>query len=157
MVHASACAVVANTFEDLEAWRIADELKREVYPLIATGPVSKDFKFCNQIRESAASPTRNIAEGFGRFRPGPFAQFMEIAIGSTMETQNSLKDGIDRGYFTVESIARASELARRYYESISAPAKGWVLLQHSGHDPNQEVVDAEYKLLRERVLPLTVK
>jgi len=113
MVHASACAVVANTFEDLEAWRIADELKREVYALIATGPVSKDFKFCNQIRESAASPTRNIAEGFGRFRPGPFAQFMEIAIGSTMETQNSLKDGIDRGYFTVESIARASELARR--------------------------------------------
>jgi hypothetical protein len=38
---------------------------------------------------------------------------MEIAIGSTMETQNSLKDGIDRGYFTVESIDRASELARR--------------------------------------------
>jgi pimeloyl-ACP methyl ester carboxylesterase len=47
------------------------------------------------------------------------------------------------------------ELARRYYESISAPEKGWVLLEHSGHDPNQEVVDAEYKVLRERVLPLT--
>jgi pimeloyl-ACP methyl ester carboxylesterase len=46
------------------------------------------------------------------------------------------------------------ELARRYYESITAPDKGWVLLEHSGHDPNQEVVDAEYKLLRERVLPL---
>jgi len=38
---------------------------------------------------------------------------MGIAIGSTMETQNSLKDGIDRGYFTVESIDRASELAQR--------------------------------------------
>jgi hypothetical protein len=46
-------------------------------------------------------------------------------------------------------------LARRYYESIRAPEKGWVLLEHSGHDPNQEVVDAEYKVLRERVLPLT--
>ena len=113
MVHAWSIAVVANRFEDLEAWRIADELKREVYALVATRPASKDFKFCNQIRESAASPTRNIAEGFGRFRPGPFAQFMEIAIGSTMETQNSLKDGIDRGYFTVESIDRASKLARR--------------------------------------------
>ena len=113
MVHAWLIAVVAKTFEDLEAWRIADELKREVYALIATGPASRDFRFCNQIRESAASPTRNIAEGFGRFRPGPFAQFMEIAIGSTMETQASLKDGIDRGYFTVESIQRASELAQR--------------------------------------------
>lgn len=47
------------------------------------------------------------------------------------------------------------ELARRYYDSISAPQKGWVLLQHAGHDPNQDVVDAEYKVLRERVLPLT--
>ena len=113
MVRAWPIAVVANTLDDLEAWRIADELKREVYTLIATGPASKDFKFCTQIRESAASPARNIAEGFGRFRPGPFAQFMEIAIGSTMETQNSPKDGIDRGYFTVESIDRASELAQR--------------------------------------------
>jgi len=47
------------------------------------------------------------------------------------------------------------EMARRYYEAISAPQKDWVLLEHSGHDPNQEVVDAEYKVLRERVLPLT--
>lgn len=47
------------------------------------------------------------------------------------------------------------ELARRYYDSIKAPQKGWVLLEHSGHDPNQEVVDAEYRLLREKVLPLT--
>jgi pimeloyl-ACP methyl ester carboxylesterase len=47
------------------------------------------------------------------------------------------------------------ELARSYYESIRAPEKGWVLLERSGHDPNQEVVDAEYTVLRERVLPLT--
>lgn len=47
------------------------------------------------------------------------------------------------------------DVARRYYDSIRAPKKGWVLLPHSGHDPNQEVVDAEYKLLREQVLPLT--
>jgi hypothetical protein len=33
--------------------------------------------------------------------------------------------------------------------------EGWVLREHSGHDPNQEMVDAEYKLLREKVLPLT--
>jgi hypothetical protein len=46
-------------------------------------------------------------------------------------------------------------LARRYYESIRAPEKGWVLLEHSGHDPNQEVVDVEDKVLRERALPLT--
>jgi len=29
------------------------------------------------------------------------------------------------------------------------------LLEHSGRDPKQAVVDAQYKLLREKVLPLT--
>ena len=105
--------MVAKRFEDLEAFQVAVELKREVYALIATEPASKDFKFCNQIRESAASAPRNIAEGFGRFRPAPFAQFMAIAIASTMETQVSLNDGVDRGHFTLESTAHARSLAER--------------------------------------------
>src|SRR5688572_15661322 len=102
--------MIATKFEELEAWQLADELKREVYALIASDPVSRDFKFCSQIRESSSSATRNIAEGFGRFRPGPFAQFMEIALGSLMETQNSLKDGIDRGHFSAHSTRRAVDL-----------------------------------------------
>ena len=46
-------------------------------------------------------------------------------------------------------------LARRYYASLKAPQKDLVLLEHAGHDPNQDVIDAEYKILKERVLPLT--
>ena len=105
--------MAANTYEELEAWRLSDELKREVYALIAKMPARNDFRFCNQIRESAASAPRNLAEGFGRFRPASFALFVEIAIGSAMETQVSLKDGIDRGYFTADDVQRASELALR--------------------------------------------
>jgi four helix bundle protein len=110
---ASVLFMIATRFQELEAWQLADELKREVYALIANDPVSRDFTFCSQIRESAASVVRNIAEGFGRFRPGPFAQFMEIALGSLMETQVALKDGIDRGHFSVDSTRRAFELTHR--------------------------------------------
>jgi 23S rRNA-intervening sequence protein len=49
-------------YADLEAWQLADELKREVYTLTATGPASRDFEFRNQIVASAASSTKNIAE-----------------------------------------------------------------------------------------------
>jgi hypothetical protein len=35
-------------YEDLEAWQIADELKREVYALTETGPASKDLRFREQ-------------------------------------------------------------------------------------------------------------
>jgi four helix bundle protein len=105
--------MVARTLEELEAWRLADALKKEVYRLIGTGPVSRDFAFCSQIRESAASISRNLAEGFGRFRPRPFAQFVEIALGSAAETLDALKDGVDRGHFEQADIAQAIDLARR--------------------------------------------
>ena len=100
-------------YEDLDAWKAADELKREVYALTETGPASKDFEFRNQIRDSAASATKNIAEGFGRFRPADFARFMDFSISSTMETQDSLKEGIDRKHFTFERAQRARDLADR--------------------------------------------
>jgi four helix bundle protein len=103
----------AKRYEDLEAWQIADELKREVYALTETGPAAKDFKFRDQIRDSAASNSKNISEGFGRFRPAPFARFMEFAVSSAMETKDSLKDGVDRGYFTPERVAPAQKLAER--------------------------------------------
>lgn len=91
--------MIAKRYQELEAWQVANELKLEVYAITATGPVTRDFKFCSQLRESAASAPRNISEGFGRYRPKPFAVFMEIAIATTMETQNNLQDGIDRGHF----------------------------------------------------------
>jgi four helix bundle protein len=105
--------MVARVFEDLEAWQLADALKTEVYRLIASGPAARDFAFCSQIRQSAASVPRNIAEGFGRFRPRQFGQFVDVAIGSATETLDALKDGVDRGHFVDADIARAIDLARR--------------------------------------------
>ena len=113
-------------YEDLEAWQIADELKREVYALTAKCPASRDLRFCDQIRDSAASSTKNIAEGFGRFQPGDNARFVEISLASTMETKDSLKDGVDRGHFTPERVIRAQQLAER---SIQCSTKYIVYLK----------------------------
>ena len=113
-------------YEDLEAWQIADDLKREVYALTETGTASKDFEYRNQIRASAASSTKNIAEGFGRFNPGDNAHFVEFAVASAMETKDSLKDGIDRGHFTPERVARAQQLVER---SIQCSTKFIVYLK----------------------------
>jgi hypothetical protein len=53
-------------YEDLVCWRLAYELEREVWAITATGAVVRYFKFRDQIRDSAASAPRTIAEGFGR-------------------------------------------------------------------------------------------
>jgi four helix bundle protein len=57
--------------------------------------------------------TRNIAEGFGRFGDAEFAWFLRVARGSLTETHNSLRDGHDRGYFTVTDTAGLQRLAIR--------------------------------------------
>ena len=87
-------------YEDLVCWQLSYELQQGVFAITETGLVTRDFKFCDQIRESARSATRNIAEGFGRFEPTEFRRFLRIARGSLVETHNHLRDGRDRGYFS---------------------------------------------------------
>lgn len=53
-----------------------------------------------------------------------------------------------------QDLLTRPQLARRYFDSISAPQKGFVLLPRVGHDPNQRMVDAQYDVLKNRVLPL---
>jgi four helix bundle protein len=100
-------------YEDLVVWQLSYELHHEVFAITATGAVARDFKFRDQIRDSSASASRNIAEGFGRFRPAEFARFLDIARGSLTETHNHLRDGHDRGYFTDSDYARLSLLTGR--------------------------------------------
>jgi four helix bundle protein len=110
---ASVNVMIARKFEDLEAWQLANALKLEVYRLIKSEPAASDRDYCRQIRRSAASSSRSIAEGFGRFRPRPFAQFMEFSIASTNETHDALLDGVHQGYFAPPMIAPALKLVER--------------------------------------------
>jgi four helix bundle protein len=103
----------AKRYEELEAWQIADELRREVLALTETGPVARDFTFRDEIRDAVSSAVRNIPEGFGRFRPADFARFMEYSLASTMETKDLIHEGIERGYFTPEKAKSARKLAER--------------------------------------------
>jgi four helix bundle protein len=79
--------MIARRFEDLVCWQLARELERRVIAMIASQPARDDFDFCRQIRKSASSAPRNIAEGFGRFLPGDFAKFVRTARGSLEETK----------------------------------------------------------------------
>jgi pimeloyl-ACP methyl ester carboxylesterase len=54
-----------------------------------------------------------------------------------------------------QDLLATPDVAQRYFDTIKAPQKALVLLERAGHDPNQDVMDAQYKLLKERILPLT--
>jgi four helix bundle protein len=109
--HACAERMAVRDFRDLLCWQLSYELKCEVFAFTAKGAASRDFKYRDQIRDSAAAAPRDISEGFGRFRPREFARFLEFARASLMETETSLIDGRDRGYLTPELGSRLLNLA----------------------------------------------
>ena len=93
-----------RSYTDLDAWRLANELKLGVYALIETDAVRRDEDFYRQIRNSASSAPRNIAE---------FSQYLRVANGSLLETANHLQDGRDRGYFDGRAVEPLVALVRR--------------------------------------------
>jgi four helix bundle protein len=109
----AAIVAAAKRYQDLVCWQLADELEQLVCELTAIGLVSRDLKFRDQIRDSSASATRNMAEGFGRYLPADFAKFLTIARASLMETHNSAGTGFKRGYFTAENTDKMQRLAAR--------------------------------------------
>jgi len=103
----------ARSHEELIAWQLANALKLQVYSLIKTGAVARDFDCADQLRRSAAAPPRLIAEGFGRYLPGDFSRYLRTANAELSETLDALRDGVDRGYFTREQIEPLTRLAKR--------------------------------------------
>jgi four helix bundle protein len=105
--------VAIRKFEDLDAWRLSFELQREVFAITAYGSAWQDLKFREQIRDAAASAPRNIAEGFGRYRPREFARFLHMARGSLHETRHHLHDALQRSYLTAKEHDRLVQLSDR--------------------------------------------
>jgi four helix bundle protein len=102
-----------DNYQDLECWRLANELKREVYALVDNSSARHDLKFRDQIIDSARSGPRNIAEGFGRYHHPEFARFLGFAKASIVETHNHVGDGCDSGYWPKTDGDRVQGLADR--------------------------------------------
>ena len=70
----------AKNHKELIVWQVADELRIEVYQLTAQSPASRDFKFCDQLRDAVSGIPSNIAEGFRRKTSTDCARFIVYAL-----------------------------------------------------------------------------
>ena len=109
----------ATRFEDLVAWQRMNELSVEIWKATERPPSGSDYKFRDQIRDASDSAARNVAEGFGRFHPGEFARFLDIARASALETKSLLKKGLDVRYWPPEEFERLDRLADRGLQSVA--------------------------------------
>ena len=110
----------ARGFEELVSWQRMHELNIEVWKATENGRAGRDFDFRDQIRDAADSAERNIAEGFGRYKPLVFANFLDFSRASACETRSLLRKGLTCGYFSAEHFDRLDKLAVRGLQAVAS-------------------------------------
>ena len=111
-------------FEDLDCWKEARQLTRQVYEAINQNPSWKrDLRHCGQIQGAAGSVMANIAEGFVRRSNKEFVQFLFIAMSSAAEVQSHLYIAVDQRYLSKETFESIYNRADKSAKIISGLIK----------------------------------
>jgi len=85
-------------FRKLRVWELAKELSVNIYKLVKTDLLSKDYGFKDQIQRAAISIPANIAEGDELGTDKQSVRHFYIAKGSGAELQTLLIIGSEIGY-----------------------------------------------------------
>ena len=87
-------------FKKFEVWQLSHQLTLKIYTSTKSFPKEEIFGLTSQIRKSFASIGYNISEGSGRNSDKEFANFINIALGSSNEAENQLILAKDLDYIT---------------------------------------------------------
>jgi four helix bundle protein len=111
-------------FEDLDCWKEAQQLTRQIYTAIGQNSEWKrDARLCSQIQSAAGSVMANIVEGFVRRSNKEFMQFRFIAMSSTAVVQSHLYIAVDQGYLSKDAFESIYAQADRTGRIISGLIK----------------------------------
>jgi four helix bundle protein len=87
-------------FEDLESWKVAREITKEIYRISKNDLFIRDYGLRDQICRASVSIMSNIAEGFERDGNKEFINFLSIAKGSSGEVRSQLYVALDQNYIS---------------------------------------------------------
>jgi four helix bundle protein len=111
-----------QSFEELEVWKKARELKKDIFKLSDSSPKEEKFRLSDQLIRSVRSVPTQISEGHGRRTFPDRLRFTIIARGSLAETLNHLIDAFDCNYINEEQL----QLFRLKIEEVERIMNGYI-------------------------------
>jgi four helix bundle protein len=129
-----------KSIEEIEAWKLARALSREIYQLIQCGTFARDFPLKDQISRSSGSIMDNIAEGFERGGNREFITFLSYARGSCGEVRSQLYRALDRNHITDRTLNSYNNEAIRVSKMLSALMDYLITSEMKGFKYNRQTV-----------------
>ena len=108
-----------KSFEELDSWKAARTLVKEIYVISNTGHFNMDFPLRDQIRAAAISVMANIAEGFERNNKKEFVYFLGISKGSCGEVRSLIYIALDQNYIGSELFEKMMDLTTKILSLIA--------------------------------------
>jgi len=99
-----------KTFEDLEVYKKSISFTVQIYELLKTSKLSKEFALNDQLKRATLSITNNIAEGFERDSDKEYIRFLYFSKASAREVRNILNVMMEvklideKSYFELKSL-----------------------------------------------------
>ncbi|MBS3943993.1 MAG: four helix bundle protein [Melioribacter sp.] len=119
-------------FAEIDSWKEARILVKEIYKLTSHGKIEKDFGFKDQLQRASVSIMSNIAEGFDSGSKKSFISFLNYAYRSASEVHSLLYIALDIDYISKEQF---NELMQRI-ELIKKLIGGFIkYLKRSDYKP----------------------
>ena len=119
-------------FKDLDAWKLARELRQQIYHLTKQFPRDEQFGLTTQIRRAAVSVTANIAEGYGRYSYQENTQFCRHSRASVYEIRDHLTTALDAGYISEKECGEVDALAQRVIQILNGYIRATQKLRKDG-------------------------
>ncbi|MBP1863700.1 four helix bundle protein [Clostridium tetanomorphum] len=97
-------------------------MQRKVYNVLPKFPKFEEYNLKSQLLRCSSSIAANISEGCGQLYKKKEINHYNIALGSTSEVRDGLKDALDYNYITLEEYSEmdseAEEIIKMLYGLI---------------------------------------
>lgn len=97
------------SFKQLKIWQKGIEIVKETYRITKSFPKEELYGLTSQMRRAATSIPTNIAEGFKRFHPKEYKQFLFVSLGSATELETEWIIAYELGFINQQTLDWFSE------------------------------------------------